>query len=167
MSARAGQWSDDDIEDLIDDGNSDGSDLVKTLRQALRQKSREAKEYKTQVDGFQTQTRKQIIESTLTARNLNPKIAAFIPSDVKDEAGIENWITEYGDVFGPPAPPAPPAGQNQSALTDDQISALRGMDVVGTQTQSNMGDVLGKIQSAQSAEEIIALIESQGGGAGR
>jgi hypothetical protein len=160
MSARAGQWSDDEIEDMLDgEHGGEPTDLVKNLRAALRAKAKEASNYKAELDGVKTVSRKSTIENLLKARELDPKIAAFIPSDMEaTEEAVGKWLEEYGDVFGA----KPPAQQQQ--ISDQDLAAMRQMDVLaGATSPAVVNDLMKAVQSADSPEAIYALINAAGG----
>lgn len=160
MSARAGQWSDDEIEEMLDGEHQSGdTDLVKNLRAALRAKSKEAQQYKAELDGVKVVSRKSTIENLLKARDLDAKIAALIPSDVEPtEESVNKWLDEYGDVFG-----AKPV-QQQQELSDADIAALRQMDLYAGATSPAMSnDMTKQIQGAQSRDDVLAMIRAAGG----
>lgn len=161
MSARAGVWNDDEIEDLVE-GEHEGGDteLVKNLRAALKAQTKARKEAETERDGFKTTTRKSSLADLLKARELDPKVAAFIPAEVEaTEEGVGKWLDEYGDVFG-----AKPPAQQQSALTDEQIAAMRQMDsLAGATSPAVTNDMLRSVQNAETPEALIALIHAAGG----
>jgi hypothetical protein len=161
MSARAGIWDDDEIEGLIE-GEHEGGDteLVKNLRAALKAQTKARKEAESERDGFKTTTRKASLSDLLKARELDPKVAAFIPAEVEaTEEGVGKWLDEYGDVFG-----AKPAAQQQSALPDDQIAAMRQMDsLTGAASPAVANDLLRSIQQAETPEALIAMIHAAGG----
>lgn len=159
MSAKAGQWDDDD--DLLND-EGDQSQAMKNLRDAYKALKRENQTLKTQVEESSKATRKSTLTQLLKARELPDKIAAFIPSEVEaTEEAVGKWLEEYGDVFGV----QPPAQQQQSALSDEQIAAMRQMDVIaGSTSSAQANDMLQRIQSAESPEALIAMIQAAGGG---
>jgi hypothetical protein len=164
MSAKAGQWDDDEIDGLLDGESTGGdSELVRNLRAALRAQTKARKEAEAEVNGFKTTTRKSTLTELLKARELDPKVAAFIPADVEaTEDGVGKWLDEYGDVFGAKKPET--QQQQQSSLTDEQIAAMRQMDVVTSSASSTVNnDLLRSIQNAETPEALIAMIHAAGG----
>jgi hypothetical protein len=159
MSARAGQWSDDEIEEMLDGDHGGDTDLVKNLRAALRAKSKEANQYKEELGNVSKVTRKTTIENLLKARELDAKIAALIPSDVEPtEESVGKWLDEYGDVFGV----KPPVQQQE--LSDADIAALRQMDAfAGAASPAMSNDMTKQIQGAQSRDDVLAMIRAAGG----
>jgi hypothetical protein len=160
MSARAGQWSDDEIEDMLDgEHGGEPTDLVKNLRAALRAKAKEASNYRAELDGVKTISRKSTIENLLKARELDAKIATFIPADVEaTEESVGKWLDEYGDVFGA----KPPAQQQQ--LSDADIAAMRQMDAfAGATSPAATNDLMRNLQNAASTDDVLAMIRAAGG----
>lgn len=160
MSARAGQWSDDEIEDLVEGEHEGGNtDLVKNLRAALRAKSKEAQQYRTELDGVKTISRQATIENLLKTRELNVKVAKFIPPDVEaTEEAVDKWLAEYGDVFGA----TPPVQQQE--LSDQQIAAMRQMDAfAGATSPASTNDALKNLQGAGSKDDVLSMIRAAGG----
>lgn len=163
MSAKAGQWSDDEIEELLEGSDGDDSSVIKNLRAALRAKTKQVNEFRTELDGLRTTSRKSSLTELLKARELDAKIAAFIPADVEaTEEGVGKWLDEYGDVFG--AKPAPSGDEAPSALDDQQIAAMRQMDsVAGTASSAVSNDAVNAVKNAESPDALIAMIRAAGG----
>jgi len=91
-------YDDDEDEDTT-------TDVVGQLRKVNRTLEKRAKELEQELAGLKTQTRQRTVKDVLQAKGLNPKIAAFIPQDIDtSEEAINNWVNEYGDVFGIQAP---------------------------------------------------------------
>lgn len=171
VAVSAGRWSDDDIEDLLDGGDGEGeSSAIKDIRSALRAMTRRAKEAETKVAQFETGNRQKTINDLLKARELPEKVANLIPDSVKDEAGLTTWLDDYSEVFGTPKSAKSDGGNPaETNLTPENIGALRQIDVMtqGAGTAASVNDMMAQIKNAGSAEDLIRLIESQGGGVGR
>lgn len=164
-----GRWSDDDIEDLLDGDGEGESSAIKDIRSALRAMTRRAKEAETKVAQFETGNRQKTINDLLKARELPEKVANLIPDSVKDEAGLTTWLDDYSEVFGTPKSAKPEGTPAETNLTPENIGALRQIDVMtqGAGTAASVNDMMAQIKNAGSAEDLIRLIESQGGGVGR
>lgn len=165
VSAKAGQWSDDDIDDLLegDVASDQVPELVKTLRQALRSKSREAKELRTAQEDRAKENRRSTIGEVLKGRSLNSKIMDLVPNDVTGKEAVEAWLDEFG-FTGTPA--APDQGQQTGSLDDREIAARRQMDALSGSTGTQVPPELARIMEA-SEEQLLAMIHGAGGGAGR
>lgn len=108
-----------DLDNLLQDNDND-SDLVRDLRKQLRDKTKAEKELVTRVQEYEKKSRTTSIADVLKSKGVNPKVAAFIPTDVDaTEEAVSSWLTEYGDVFGvQPQAETPPSGEqapNQGA----------------------------------------------------
>lgn len=165
----AGRWSDDDIEDLLDGDGEGESSAIKDIRSALRAMTRRAKEAESKVAQFETGNRQKTINDLLKARELPEKVANLIPDSVKDEAGLTTWLDDYSEVFGTPKSAKSEGTPAETNLTPENIGALRQIDVMtqGAGTAASVNDMMAQIKNAGSAEDLIRLIESQGGGVGR
>jgi hypothetical protein len=146
---------DDDTESTYD-----SNDLVKQLRKANKQKEKELAELKSQFDGLSKAQRERAIKDTLEARGVNSKIAKFIPSDIDPtEESLSKWLDENGDVFGFQA-----AESNQNVVDPAQAAAYKRMNNVTEQGQTPdaSDDILRKLMSANSKEELDEVIRMSG-----
>lgn len=91
---------DEDEFDFETEDDLSGSDLVKKLRKQVSEMSKALKERDSQLEEFYTVSREQSIASALEEIGVNPRIAAFIPDEIEDMDGLQEWLGEYGDVFG-------------------------------------------------------------------
>lgn len=156
MSNNYQDWEDDDF-DFEDESEqprkAEGNDLVRQLRRAQRAAEKKAKELESELSTLRSAQRENVIKSVLESKGLNPKVAKFIPADVETtEESINQWISEYGDVFGL----APQ--QNQSTSPD--LATLRQIDAVtsGAVTPDKIENLLLRLDQADSADEIINMI---------
>jgi hypothetical protein len=94
------QYSMADIWD--DDFDADNeSDLVRQLRQVIKDGKKKNAEYETELKALRPQVRKQTVSQILSDLNVNPKVAGLVPSDVETtKDAIKAWVDEYGDIFG-------------------------------------------------------------------
>lgn len=157
----AGSWDDDD--DDLEEERQQGQDstAMRELRKADRAKAKRITELETQLASLSGAARERTVGEVLRARNLNPKIASFIPADVEaTEDAVGKWLDEYGDVFGA-ATQAPPSEEDAQAT----LAQLRQIDSMasGLHVPSGVSDIASRIASVNSKEELDALIF--GGGA--
>lgn len=142
---------DDSFEDSYYD-----SQLLKKLRRELTQTKNALKQRDGELSSLKTESRKRTVRDVLESKGLNPKIAAFVPTDVEpnDEA-VSAWIDEYGDVFG--VVQVASAGSDVSASVD--ADAIRRMSVVEDAGVSAdfANDLLTRINGATSREELMAI----------
>jgi hypothetical protein len=148
----------DDDDDITTSDN--GNDLVKQLRKANKQKEKELAELKSQFEGLSKAQRERAIKDTLEARGVNSKIAKFIPSDIDPtEESLSKWLDDNGDVFGYQT-----TESNQNTVDPAQAAAYKRMnDASGqAQTPDSSDDILRKLMSANSKEELDEVIRMSG-----
>lgn len=88
------EWDDDE------DQYSSDSELVKQLRKQLRDAKKANEGLESEVSTLRPQVRKNAISGILSSLEVNPKIAALLPSDLEvSKESVETWLAEYGDVF--------------------------------------------------------------------
>ena len=148
----------DDEDDITTSDN--GNDLVKQLRKANKQKEKELAELKSQFEGLSKAQRERAIKDTLEARGVNSKIAKFIPSDIDPtEESLSKWLDDNGDVFGYQT-----TESNQPVVDPAQAAAYKRMnDATGqAQTPDSSDDILRKLMSANSKEELDEVIRLSG-----
>ena len=150
-------WEDED-EDQDNDINLQGDDLVKKLRKAKRADEKRIKELTEQLEGLSKVQRERTVKEVLEKKGVNLKAARLVLKDLDDvnEETVNNWLTDNADLFGINIP-------TQSNADDISLAALRQQDIVtqGAVTPDRETDFNSKIDNAQSAEELIALIQSQ------
>jgi len=91
--AMSNVYQDFDDEEL--ESEQEGGDLVSQLRRATKKKDKQLKELMEELSSIKTAQRTNSIKSVLAEKNLNPKIANFIPADLDSSPeAIDNWIAE-------------------------------------------------------------------------
>lgn len=148
-----------DDDDFFDEDN-EPQDVVKQLRKVNRTLEKRLKELETEATTLKNQTRQRTVKDVLTAKGVNPKVAAFIPQDIEiTEEAVTNWLNEYGDVFGVQNA-ADNKGESQSQANNPALQAQKRInDVVSTGTPPGVDeDVALKIANAKSADELSALL---------
>jgi hypothetical protein len=149
----------DDDEDITTTSN-DGNDLVKQLRKANKQKDKELADLKAQFGDISKAQRERAIKDVLEARGVNSKIAKFIPSDIDPtEESLSKWLDDNGDVFGFQA-----TESNQNTVDPVQAAAYKRMNNATEQAQTPdaSDDILRKLMSANSKEELDEVIRMSG-----
>ena len=152
-------YEDDDF-DFEDSSSNQNNDLVKQLRKAAKQKDRELQELRAQFEGVSKAQRERAIKDVLEARGVNKKISAFIPQDIDPtEESLSKWLDDYGDVFGIQSQES-----NQNAVDPAQAAAYKKMNnaVESGLTPDSGDDVLRKLMSANSKEELDEVIRNSG-----
>lgn len=148
--AMSNVYQDFDDEEL--ESEETGGDLVSQLRKATKKKDKQLKELMEELNSIKSSQRTNSIKSVLAERNLNPKIANFIPSDLDaSPEAIDNWIVENAEVFGLKV---------EKPQVAPDVATLRQIDAVAANAQIPVGndDLFLRLDQAQSAEEIEQMI---------
>jgi len=150
-------WEDED-EDQDNDTPLQGDDLVKKLRKAKRADEKRIKELTEQLEGLTKVQRERVVKEVLEKKGVNLKAARLVLKDLDDvnEETVSHWLDDNADLFGINIPA-------QSNADNVSLAALRQQDIVtqGAVTPDREQDFNSKIDNAQSADELIALIRSQ------
>jgi hypothetical protein len=150
----ATNYDEDDDFDL-EDGPQD---VVKQLRKVNRTLEKRLKELEQEATSLKTQTRQRTVKDVLTAKGINPKVAAFIPQDLDaSEEAVTNWLNEHGDVFGIKS------GEESESKSTPNNQALQAQqrinDVVSTGTPPGVDeDMYAKMANVKNAAELNALL---------
>ena len=152
-------WDDED-DDLDTDTETqmDGSDLLKKLRKAKRADEKRIKELTEQLETLSKSQRERTVKEVLEKKGVNLKAARLVLKDLDDvnEETVSHWLDDNADLFGINVPA-------QSNADNVSLAALRQQDIVtqGAVTPDREQDFNSKIDNAQSADELIALLRSQ------
>jgi len=152
-------WDDEDDEtEDTETYSGDGSDLLKKLRKAKRADEKRIKELTEQLEGLSKVQRERTVKEVLEKKGVNLKAARLVLKDLDDvnEDSVSNWLDDNADLFGINVPA-------QSNADNESLAALRQQDVVtqGAITPDREQDFNTRIDNAQSADELIALLRSQ------
>jgi hypothetical protein len=152
---RDNYWDENEEEDDVDMTTFDSdTDLVKKLRKALKVEQKRNKELESSLGELTKSQRERVLKDVFTSRGVNPKVAAFIPNDLDaSEEAISGWLEQNADVFGIQLQP-------KKEIDSKDVASLRQMDNVttGALSPDKAEDMSIKIQSAQSADDILNLI---------
>jgi hypothetical protein len=152
-------WDED--EDDLDTDNEvqmDGSDLLKKLRKAKRNDEKRIKELTEQLEGLSRVQRERTVKEVLEKKGVNPKAQRLILKDLDDisEESVNTWLEDNGDLFGLVAPEVNEEKElNRAVLRQQDVVTQLGM------TPDRADDLLNRINSAETAEELQAIIYSQ------
>jgi hypothetical protein len=153
------EWYDDDDIFGDDDSNEsyDSDNGIKNLRKADRAKSKRIKELESELESLRKFQRDSVVSSVLAEKGVNPKIASFIPADIASDAeAIDSWLNENGEIFGY----VREEPVRESNVDPDDLQAFRRIERASNSAVSpdDVNDISSRLNNAQSAEEIIALI---------
>jgi predicted RNase H-like nuclease (RuvC/YqgF family) len=149
----ATNYDDDDL-----DEDFEPQDVVKQLRRVNKTLEKRLKELEVEATTLKNQTRQRTVKDVLTSKGINPKVAAFIPQDLDaSEEAVNNWLNEYGDVFG--VNQDAKEGESQAPTNPALQAQKRINDVVSTGTPPGVDeDSMSKILNAKTAAELSALL---------
>ena len=147
-----------EYDDEDDDLGNEPQDVVKQLRRVNRTLEKRLKELEQEATTLKTQTRQRTVKDVLSAKGINPKVAAFIPQDIDTtEEAVSAWLAEYGDVFGVQQPAE--ETQAKEVATDAQ---RRIQQVMQTGTPPGVDeDALARILNATSAADLSSILGVQ------
>ena len=152
-------WDEDeDDQDTDNEVHMDGSDLLKKLRKAKRNDEKRIKELTEQLEGLSKAQRERTVKEVLEQKGVNPKAQRLILKDLDEitEESVNNWLADNGDLFGLTQPEVTQEQQlNRAALRQQDMVTQLGM------TPDRADDLLNRINNAETAEELQAIIYSQ------
>jgi hypothetical protein len=142
------------------DEDFEPQDVVKQLRKVNRTLEKRMKELEVEATTLKNQTRQRTVKDVLTSKGINPKVAAFIPQDLDvTEEAVNNWLNEYGDVFGVKDAETK-EGESQSQANNPALQAQRRInDVVSSGTPPGIDeDMYARMANVKNAAELNALL---------
>ena len=152
-------WDEDeDDQDIDNETQMDGSDLLKKLRKAKRNDEKRIKELTEQLEGLSKVQRERIVKEVLEKKGVNPKAQRLILKDLEDisEESVKTWLDDNSDLFGLTQPEVTQEQElNRAALRQQDVVTQLGM------TPDRAEDLLSRINNAASAEELNSIIYSQ------
>jgi hypothetical protein len=130
----------------------------KGLRAQLERALAENKELRDKYQEAAHKARQSELVSYLSARDINPKIARFIPQDVQGEEALGDWLKENGELFGIEAPKP---DQEREQVDPSVVAAAKKMQGLSQKasTPSGFGDIAARVKGANSKEELAALVD--------
>lgn len=144
-----------------DEFDEDDSNVVKQLRKVNRELEKRSKELESELSQIREQSRSRNLADVLAKKGLNPKVAKLIPNDVESsEEAIDQWIAEYGDVFGIQESTE---SSTQSNVDPSIVASQQRINNVVSSSQSPAGeeDMIARIMAAQDTDELKALFNAQ------
>lgn len=146
--------------DLLNDDAND-SDLVKTLRAALKTANKNLKEKDDALSGYSKKERANSLADVLKEKGLdNPKVTKLYPADAETTPeAVDAWLAEFGDLFGIQR-------QESTASTDTQNAARQISAASATAPPANasfdLAALAAEIANAKNETELAAAYEKAG-----
>jgi hypothetical protein len=149
-----------EFDDLLDDDMSEGGDLVKQLRNALKAANKEKSDQAKRLAELEKGVRSQSLADVLKAKGLDPKVARLYPNDADTTPeAVDAWLGEYGDVFG--------VEKQDTAADEETQQAANTIARVASQAppanQSyDVNSLIAEIQAAKTPEALALAMEKAG-----
>ena len=149
-------WEEDEDEDTTPRTEENA---MAQLRKAKRADEKRIKEMTEKLESYEKAQRESVIKKVLESNGVSPKAARLISRELEGditEDSVMDYLEENAEVFGLEVQyeeaPAKPLDR----------AALRQQDIVTQQafTPDRSEDAAMRLNEAQSAEEIIAMIQS-------
>ena len=162
MSNNNQDWYEDDEFDFDTEEETtprSSDDVLKKVRRAERAKDKQLKEALAELEGLRKFQRESTISQVLNEKGVNPKVAKFIPGDIElSPDSISEWLNDNGELFGFAAP------TREAPISHEDMGALQQMGMVasGALTPDDVNDAFSMVNNAQSAEELLNYLYSQG-----
>jgi hypothetical protein len=154
-------WDEED-DDLDTESQSFGtaeSDLLKKLRKAKRSDEKRIKELTEQLEGLSKVQRERLVKEVLEKKGVNQKAARLVLKDLDDvnEESVSNWLDDNADLFGIKV------AEQEAPVSQQDLARLRQQDVLtqGALTPDRGIDVEQRMKQANSAEELLSILQSQ------
>ena len=117
------------------------------------------KELTEQLETLSKAQRERTVKEVLEKKGVNLKAARLVLKDLDDvnEDSVSNWLDDNADLFGIKV-------QEETPRVDaTNLAALRQQDIVtqGAITPDRNADLSMRLDSAESAEDILSLLRSQ------
>jgi hypothetical protein len=153
-------WDDEEDDDQdTQEYAGDGSDLLKKLRKAKRADEKRIKELTEQLEGLSKVQRERVVKEVLAKKGVNEKAARLVLKDLDDvnEESVSNWLDDNADLFGIKV------AEQEAPVSQQDLARLRQQDILtqGALTPDRGIDVEQRMKQANSAEELLSILQSQ------
>ena len=145
---------------MYDDDEDYDTDLVKKLRQQIKEQGKALAERDTKLQELEQANTQRIIADVFTAKGVNPRLAKLALSEVDEvsDQSLAAWIDANSDITGvQPAPAAQVDAQQQAAYQQQSDSLNRMAAVEQSGVQPVMMNDLAQIE-AMSPEELMGML---------
>ena len=150
-------WDEED-DDLDNEPQLEGNDLLKKLRKAKRADEKRIKELTEQLESLSKVQRERLVNEVLEKKGVNKKAARLVMKDLDDvnEESVSRWLDDNADLFGLQV-------ADQAPVNTQDLAALRQQDILtqGAITPDRGIDLDQRLNQASSPEEILSILRSQ------
>ena len=152
-------WDEEDEDQDQQESFGDSKDAMNKLRKAKRADEKRIKELTEQLETLSKAQRERTVKEVLEKKGVNLKAARLVLKDLDDvnEDSVSNWLDDNADLFGIKV-------QEETPRVDaTNLAALRQQDIVtqGAITPDRNADLSMRLDSAESADDILSLLRSQ------
>lgn len=173
-------WTnEDELNELFgDEGNQNST--MKVIRTKMKTDALKMKALEQQIATLTQSRTEEVVSGVLKSAGINPGVAKFYTGDA-DPTAVQAWVSENAALFGansnpvtnnqPENTPSPIAGVPQVQATEIRVPAVPPVDQVDYarmlsagvdgQPPSNYNDVMGKLNSIGTQEELLSFLASQ------
>jgi hypothetical protein len=148
----------DEVESQQEESTGEEQSTGKGLRAQLERALAEKAELQKQFDDVSRKARHAELTSLLTARELNPKLAKFIPADVQGDDGLDTWLKDNGELFGIEAPKPQADPKQVDPAVREAAQRVQGL-AQSSSAPAGFGDLSERVKGANSKEELQALVD--------
>lgn len=112
---------------------------------------------------MEAQESRRNLESLVSSKGLDPKVADLVPKDADPEA----WLKDYGNLFaraGAVSEAQESVEEDVDTVPADEQDALSGIaaSAQGAQPKAGLDALEAQIHSAGSEEELLKILQSNG-----
>ena len=151
-----------EYDDFDDDEYMDG-DAIQQVRKAHKAATKRIKELEAELTSLRTTARKSSVESVLTSKGFNPKIADLIPDTLVSADEITSWLDERSDVFQPTnagsdMTPMEQMGNQEQMQPPPGARQFNEVVNFGQPPSGDESQILAMIQNAKTPEDLNRIL---------
>jgi hypothetical protein len=136
--------------------NENDTELVRTLRNALRTAEKERKDLQKDLAERAKSDRTRTLADVLREKGVSEKVAKLYPSDAEPTAeAVDAWLSEYGDVFGIEQPGT---AADEATVTAAQRIANASAGAPPAHTATDISSLVAEISAAKTPAEYQAAL---------
>ena len=157
----------DEWDDIDDDIQDDGSDVVKRLRQVERAQKKRIAELESANADLNKKTRQTAVKEILGTVGVTPKIARFVLADVDDPTpeAVTEWLRDNAEVFNielsdsPQGTPDVPQGMSPDDVRNlASINQFVDTTAAAAAPSGPAAELEQQVAAATSPEELMRLL---------
>lgn len=133
----------------------------KALREAYEKEKEARKQLEDRLNKLEQAEQQKSLASALEGKGVNPKAAKLALSQGVTPDKLDEWLGEWGDLFGAQAQQAEP-GTTVDPETQQQIAAVSGAPS-GAPSSGNQADAVAQISGIDNEADFWATIKAAKG----